>query len=528
MMKIKGKKHSVKKEWWETWEKNVIGYARIITYVFLLFIIVLSPFYAPEGYVNIGINKFQFFKNTGIVCFTMLVPAVVLLLIITCKKRTAVKLSATDIAMLLYGTAVILSFVCTDWKENALWGTDGWYMGTLTQLMFVAIYFAVSRFLENEKIWYSIFLAVSFLVFLLGLLNRFSVYPIEMQGANPIFISTLGNINWFCSYWMVVFPIGLVLYWLGEGNTVLKKAGLIIYIIVGFMTGIVQGSSSGFLALGAMVAVLFCLSFKEGEKLLRWLELLLLFAVSAFSISVLKSWFPAHLNYQDVIEEKITEYSGIMLVFATVVVCYAVLHFLIRQKHLQIKKFSFLRNVIVGMVLFTAAAIGALLVYYSVTPEAAPNSQVAQAFIIDSDWGNSRGTTWKAGTDAFRTMSFGRKLVGIGPDCFYLYVYGIDEIANRLYNVFGDARLTNTHNEWLTILINTGICGFVTYIAVFVSAVLRQLKAGKNKEIVLVSTVCIISYTVHNMVSFQQIICTPVVFILLGMGERILSKKEKN
>ena len=67
----------------------------------------------------------------------------------------------------------------------------------------------------------------------------------------------------------------------------------------------------------------------------------------------------------------------------------------------------------------------------------------------------------------------------------------------------------------------------MTYITVFVSAVLRQLKAGKNKEIVLVSTVCIISYTLHNMVSFQQIICTPVVFILLGMGERMVSKKEK-
>ncbi len=527
-MKIKGSKHKVKKEWWESWESTITGYARTITYVYLLFSIVLAPFYAPQGYVDIGENKFQFFKSTGVICFAILAPAAVLLLFIKWKKRTALKLSATDKAILLYGAAVILSYACTAWKQNALWGTDGWYMGTLTQLMFVAGYFVVSRFLEHEKVWYSIFLVVSFFVFLLGLLNRFSVYPIEMQGANPIFISTLGNINWFCSYWMVVFPIGMVLYWLGEGDTILKKAGLIIYIIVGFMTGIVQGSSSGFLALGAMVAVLFCLSFKEGEKLLRWLELMLLFAVSAFCISVLKSCFPGSLNYQDVIEEKITEFSNIMPVLVTLVVCYAVMHYLIRQKHLKIKKLSFLRNVIVGIVLFSAAVIAALLVYYSLTPEAAQSSKVAQVFIVDSDWGNSRGTTWKAGAEAFRSMSFGEKLVGIGPDCFYLYVYNIEEIANLLYNVFGDARLTNAHNEWLTILVNMGICGFLTYISVFISALLRQLKTGKNKEIVLVSAVCIISYTVHNMVSFQQIICTPIVFILLGIGEHIIVKSEKN
>lgn len=527
-MKVKGSKrkdkNNVKKEWWEKWAKFISGYARIITYVYLLFIIVLSPFYAPQGYVDIGINKFRFFRTTGIICFVMLVPAAIVLLLIRWKKREALKLSVTDKAVLLYGASVIVSFACTAWKEDALWGTEGWYMGTLTQLMFVATYFAVSGFMENEKIWYSILLAVSFLVFLLGLLNRFSVYPLQMEGANPIFISTLGNINWFCSYWMVVFPIGLVLYWLGEGDTALKKGALLIYIVVGFMTGIVQGSSSGFLALGAMLAVLFCLSFRTGEKLLRWLELMLLFSVSAFLISVLKSWFPNSLNYQDIIEEKITEFSSVMPVLSTLVVCYAVMHYLIKRKKLIIKKFTFLRNTIVGMVFAMAIAIAGLIVYYSVTPEAAQNSQIAQAFVIDSDWGNSRGTTWKAGVEAFRIMTIGEKLVGIGPDCFHKYVYSVGEIANLLYDVFGEARLTNAHNEWLTILINMGICGFLTYASIFITAVLRQLKAVKNKEIVLVSMVCIISYIVHNMVSFQQVICTPVVFILLGIGERIVKK----
>ena len=106
-------------------------------------------------------------------------------------------------------------------------------------------------------------------------------------------------------------------------------------------------------------------------------------------------------------------------------------------------------------------------------------------------------------------------------------------VAYIFYNVFGDARLTNAHNEWLTVLVNVGICGFLTYVTVFVTAVYRQLKADKSRETALVSAVCVIAYTIHNMVSFQQVIGTPIVFILMGMGEGILCRnmeeiQEKN
>ena len=513
------------------WEDGVRYYAKIITYIYLFFVIALMPFYAPQGYVDIGINKYNFFRMVGIVCFGLLVPAVLILLftdfyMLRKNKSRKLKISATDIVMLLYGGTVIVSFACTEWKEEALWGTDGWYMGAVSQLMFVMIYFVISRFVEKEKIWYIIFMAVSFFVFLLGLLNRFSVYPLEMDGANPIFISTLGNINWFCSYWMVVFPVGLVFYWLGDGKTILKKTGLILYIIVGFMTGIVQGSSSGFLALGAMIFVLFCLSFKEGGKLLRWLELLLMLMVSTLFTGVLKNCFPESLNYDNAIAGKLADFSVNIPMLAAVVVCYAVLHYLIAYKGLRVKKLIVLRNATVGIFAFIIIVIAGLAIYYSVVPEAAQKSQLAQAFVIDSDWGNSRGTTWTAGVMAIATMTPWKKLVGVGPDCFCNYVYSEQGIANLLYNVFGDARLTNAHNEWLTILVNLGLCGFLSYVTIFISAIIRQVKGSKSNELVIVSAVCIISYMTHNMVSFQQVICTPIVFIMLGMGEKSLRRQK--
>lgn len=501
-------------------------YAQMVTGAFLLLIIVVFPFYVPEGYVEIGVHKFLFFKAAGLVCLGLLAPAAVWLLIFELKnfklKKGKVRLSATDVSLLLYGAAVLVSHICTEWRADALWGAEGWYMGTITQLMFIAVYFAVSRFVANGKTWYMVGVGVSAVVFLLGLLNRFSVYPLALQGAEPGYISTLGNINWFCSYWMVLFPVGIVAYWNGFGDTLPKKAGIVLYLWLGFMTGMAQGSSSGFLALGAVGFVLFFLSFKSGERLLKWMELVICFAVSALTLSVLKNQFPGNYNYRNAIGEFLTKYSVGFLLFAFSVVCYAVLHFLIKKKKIKGKGLLMIRNAVTILMVFLLAGIFLLTYFYSNNPESAGHSQMAEQFILDSDWGNGRGVTWYAGAKGFAAMSFAQKLVGIGPDCFYHYVYEVDEIAMKLYEVFGEARLTNAHNEWLTVLVNTGLFGLLTYAAAFCSAVFRLLKAGKRREILLISAVCLISYIVHNMVSFQQVICTPLIFILMGIGEGML------
>lgn len=508
----------------KTTESIVENYAQMVTCVFLLLIIVIFPFYAPQGYVEIGSHKFHFFKTVGLVCFGLLLPAYGYRIRTKIKNGNGIRMSVTDKALLLYGGAVLLSFLCSDWKKEALWGTEGWYMGTLTQLMFVACYFAVSRFVRRVKVWYGIFISVSSVVFLHGILNRFSIYPVQLEGANPGFISTLGNINWFCSYWMLVFPIGLVFYWSGIGKTVLQKAALICFALLGFMTGIVQGSSSGFLALAVMAFVLFLLSFEEEEKLLKWLELFLLFAVSTLLTSVLKGWFPENFNYQNTIEEILTEYATGLLLLTAAVICYAIMHYLLKIKKFNIRKFLPFRNSVVVLFLLVFAIVFILVISYCVHPENAGDSTIAEHFVIDEDWGNGRGTTWMAGIQAFVSMPIEKKVIGVGPDCFYLFVYSKWELAVKLYQVFGDARLTNAHNEWLTILINTGVCGLLSYAAVFVTSIFRQIKAGKKQALLLVSAVCMITYTIHNMVSFQQVICTPIAFILLGMGENLIRK----
>ena len=43
-------------------------------------------------------------------------------------------------------------------------------------------------------------------------------------------------------------------------------------------------------------------------------------------------------------------------------------------------------------------------------------------------------------------------------------------------------------------------------------------KAGK-KPLLYACAMALLAYTVHNMVSFQQVLSTPYIFIVLGIGE---------
>lgn len=504
-------------------------YVQTTLNVFLFLLIVVFPYYAPEGYVKLGAYKYTFFRETGVQCLLMMLPAAILLLAWNWKHLSWGRLSWTDRAMLFYAAAVTLSYVCTDWKEKAVWGAEGWSMGLVSQLMFVAIYFAISRFAGRAEIWYAVFPAVSSGVFLIGLLNRFSVYPFGMDPNEPAyFISTIGNINWFCGYWSVLFPVGLVSCWSGVRGKWWGRAALVSYVVLGYMVGIVQGSSSGVLVLGAVLFVLFVLSFEENDRLLRWLELMLFLAGSAVAVGVIKWLFPMALNYESALESWMTQAAVCGALLGGTAACYAMAWYWlkIRQKTVRTLRRGVRRTAAVTVCLAGIVIVTVAVCCNIVRDRTGTMSGTVSLLRFDRYWGNGRGAAWTAGWKTFAAMPSARKLVGAGPDCFESCVYSDPQIAEMLHSVFGTSRLTNAHNELLTVLVNTGVCGLVSYAAIFATAIRRQIRAALQDHscCLYASAVGILAYAVHNVVSFQQVVSTPLVFVLIGLGESLLRR----
>lgn len=502
-------------------------FGNMIMTVYFLAMTVIFPFYIKDGYREIGKIKAFFFIHISLITAGIMLTVIAIDFWLQRKQMSIAahyrRLSVTDWFVYGYLAAVLLSYLFTDYKKEAFLGAEGWYMGLVSQLLFVSIYFFFSRFFKWNEKWLCVMLLSSGLVFLWGILNRYSVYPLTIYEQRPEFISTLGNINWFCGYWTVLSPLGILWYWDSRGGW--KQAAAGIYVVIAFLSGVTQGSSSAHLALSVIFLMMFCLSFRNNRRMYRFLELGILFMLSC-QLARLFRYLPVFtMNYEDKLMNTLTDTNLTLYIGLAIGTVYLLFGYLVKYKNYEIAKHKEIRNIV--MMLLAAALAGylALLIANTCIPGGIPGLSKQQIFVFNENWGNSRGATWLAGLAAYRDMPLLQKLAGVGTDCFAEYIYALPELAARVYAQFGDSRLTNAHNEWLTILVNSGALGFVCYAGIFLSAIPRFLKKAQDKPMLYLCAAGVLAYTVHNMVSFQQVLNAPFVFMILGIGEGFFVKE---
>lgn len=521
------------------WHRDI---CRGIIGAYFLVIVGIYPFYVPGGYMNIGEVKYEFFRNVSLV--TLTVTAVVIFLSVVTRRdfewiiRNYRLMSVTDWFAYGYFVTNMLSYLWSAYKEDALWGVKGWYMGVITQMIFIFTYFLFSRYFHCDLRWIGVWLLAAAAVFLLGICNRYSLYPIAMEGQRAAFISTLGNINWFCGYWSVTAPIGITLYWYSDKIWIRIASG--IYSMIAMLSGVTQGSESAYLVFAVVVLVLFVLSFDSSMRMYRFLELCMMFAGSCLLAKWMMHVPGLALNY-------VTEggaYFGVTtaLLFGNAAVwmffitlgCYILLRVaggqLLSQVEDYAQKHRRLKGIVTAAVV-VAACIAALILlvksgalYTREASDTAYDDDIRMVF--SENWGNGRGASWNCGINAYQSMDLLHKIVGIGPDCFADYVYDVPGLKARLADWFGNQRLTNAHNEQLTILVNIGALGWLCYAGIFLTAFVRYLKEAHRQSMLYLCAVSMLAYTMHNLVSFQQVLSTPYIFIVLGIGEYILKESE--
>ncbi|MCM1567893.1 MAG: O-antigen ligase family protein [Roseburia sp.] len=539
---------AVKKKETETIAASLHGFAKFLAHLilclYLLSLFVIMPYYFTDGYYNIGTDKFNFFKRCSLDLGRAFLPvllAYVSLTVILYFQRNRTKgfwafrpagirafckanFSLTDGFVLLYGISLLGSYGCSRYREQARWGAPGWYMGLYTFLILTAVYFLISRLWLPRKWILTAALGASAGVFILGYLNRFGIFPLAMNGEDYhySYISTIGNMNWFCGYLVCLLFFGLTLMWQGAGKGRLQQLLLMFYVWLGLGALIVQGSLSGYLALTAVFVVLYSLSAGYKERMLLFWRIVLLFSLAAVFTFALRKVFPGSINYTDGMLELMTGTAfpflllGISLLLSVLLGRNAQKAFWQRFVDVSAKLLPY------GVLLLLVFFIG-LLVFNTLQPGALA-CLPQELFTFQDDWGSKRGATWRAGFICFWEQDWLHKLVGVGPDSMYMHLYfsGNAELLERMQENFGTVFLTNAHCEWLTVLVNTGILGLMGFAGMIISAILRFIKARDSSPAACACGVSILAYTFNNIFSFQQIMSVAIVFALLGIGEAYL------
>ncbi|MDE7352461.1 MAG: O-antigen ligase family protein [Acetatifactor sp.] len=530
-------------------EKKAREYMEALANGYIILILGVLPLYMKDGFNMIGDAKYLLFIRSALLLFCLSAAGAAVLLAVTRKKKCgamrgtgqgiavrwpkadrSLQWSLTDSFVLLYGISTVISYCFSEFRQEAFWGYVDWHMGLMTQLLLVWSYFFISRFYKREKFAWKVAGAAAFLVFLLGVLNRYSCDVIGTYREIDYWdwnrrhlLSTIGNINWYCSYACLMCPLLLYLFWSRSGGPRMLGG---VGSFIGFAAIFTQGSSSGFLGLGASMAVLLWASLKDQEKLKRFFQLFFMMSLMPPLLARTSEQF---LPY----ELKMPKYDlACQLLFwkiwyvAMALSGFAILFLYVWQKRggrdfLKSGAWRRVYTIAVAVILLAGASFILLC-------------QLSEGFWkltgslpelrIQGEWGSGRGALWKVSVQCFLQSGWKQRLLGAGPDCFAGIIYKMFDMNQEIFMAgqWQGAIFANAHNEWLNMLITGGLLGAALYAGIFICSFMKCRNRAEKHPVMIAGMMMIAGYAANNFFGFQQAVAAPVMFVVLGMLSAIV------
>lgn len=534
-----GKKAKSEKDlgFWLSIIGNILIFATILAYFTVL------PLYMKNWYEMVATNKYKClmmiskYVAISLGAFTLVYFALWGMTGDEIKKYFP--LWKVDVSVLAFLLFVSISYFTSPYKvmgektdywfyEGALWGKSGWFMGYMTYLIFILLYFVISRFFTyTEIVWIPIIL-VAVAIFALGGFNRYGLYFESVPTKAPEFISTLGNINWFAGFQSVVTPVIMGLFW--AADRAVKKYAYGVALIIGYMMVLLNGSDSAVMCTVITLVALFIISSTDEVRMKSFFESASLFFASGIIIYLIDIEFPKAKTTQSGLAHI---FDAGPLSFFMLLACIALSVYFSLCKAKRCVYPEGLKKRVGKITLFVI--LGAFLLYVlliiinTLTNGSLPVIGRNAAFIFNPEWGSDRGATWISGIYTFAGLPFGKKLIGAGPDCFYFALCNVEK-ANDFATVFFEGqRLTNAHNEILTLLVNIGVLGTAAFLAICYFLAKKSLSGIKKSPALVIFPLIIISYLSHNMFSFEQVTNTPLFLLTFGIcGAAIVRNEASN
>lgn len=500
-----------------------------VTGIYLVFMLCVYPLFTVNGYVDLLYRKWDLFLYGSTIYILLMIVVGAPVIIGECKKKKRPRLSPVDMFVSAYLICVIISYVGAVDKTTALWGIDTWYMGFVTQLLLVGIYFCISagcvKLGPLKYLCGAVYLIVSGIVVLQRFrVDVFGFHEGMLEEVKLNFVTTLGQVTWSSSYISIMLTAAIGIFFGLEKAADIKdklfkqKVFWAICIFTGFASLSVLNCDSAVIAVGAAGLILIWMAIGNREKILRLMEILLLALLAAAVIGI----------FERIYADRLIPIDSIYIIAATSPLLYilliitAALYILISKNIIRItggkKRIKIVRSIYTAILLIITAGVILLFILHGKGLFA--GSPTENYFRFTVWWGNSRGFIWRTGAAVFADFSLWRKLFGCGPECFTPYSY---QLMGDAINEFWHYQIVpNVHNEWFNAIINYGIIGGAAYLGIFLTSAKTFLSDGAKKAAVTPEIFGIglaaAAYIAHNILCYQQIIGTPLIFILLAIA----------
>lgn len=431
----------------ESWNCLLKRYsANVIFFGIAIFI----PLFMENGYLNLTQAKAH-------ALYIIALPSVALFVIsLLCAKKSSYainnatkkaaankvpKFNGLDIILLGFALTLSASALFSQHIADAFWGNSGWYVGTLTMLTLILIYFIVSRYYRPQVNAWLFVLTVNLVVFLLTIIHSLGFDVLGLHAnINPkqfyLYVSTVGNVNWLSGYLCITLPAFFVFFMLST-----EQASVILYgiaLILGICNVLLCASESIFI--GIWTCTFFALPFvcRESKRIQRLGALILAFGMCSLWIGL----FPSFAKKRDTINglfSLVLDWKTALIICLLGCLCCFVLPILWKKMSEQM-----CRRIVIFLEIAMLLSFLALLYNFFSS--------------YDDSWGNYRGKIWNASMDLFQNFGFKDKLIGVGPELLGYYYNGLTS-----YSLI----VLTAHNELLQWLLTTGVLGAGLWCSVF-------------------------------------------------------------
>ncbi len=506
--------------------------------IFVILMLGFFPLYFQDAYFNISDAKKSFFMicACGLVVLTLLLVCIEKIWNLRRKILSGHDFSAvakdcrhyfsgisfSSWCAVIFLLAIFLSTVFSIDPMESFLGTDGRKLGTGLFLLCLCVYFILGRYLQ-PGIWMAwvvlIGNSILFVILIFQFLGKdiFHMWDELVSNQYGMFLTTIGNVNACASYFSMILPVGMVLYYCSE--TIFSKAIYGIFLVLGFYSSYATNTDSWILGIGVAFLVMLWFSLYDHQSIKKFFELCGLFWLSSvvlkFTIFINRDNIDAFMiqRFRWLRLQSLMIYRYTLLVEAVLLILCVYLVTIAEKKKLEVP-YQKIRRIFFLLLASVVGIVVCLFMFVNFSGDKLweGSLQWLNYLKLQNEFGSGRGILWKHTIWVWLQLPFLQKFLGYGVNCFHQFYYSLGaEFVQET------VRTVDPHNELLYFLSITGILGFIGYTGLLVSTAVSAGKMSRRYPVMMMGTVMICSYLARGMVNSPTTFIIPTFFIYLGI-----------
>lgn len=413
---------------------------------------------------------------------------------------------------------IISCFISPFFKKYNLFIGVGRGEGLIAMILYTLSFLFVSLGAKFKKRYITYFSIASISLNTIAVLqyigfNPFNMYQNGIGTHNVSFMTTIGNVDFISAMYCILLTISFSAYVFLENSKKWEKILHLISVLMGFfIIGIIDVQSGKVAFLGTL-AIIFPFIISNNKRLSRFL-IMITTILMAYCINIILN---PEYHYDLHKLGLYFQFNYIVILF--LIVCSLLVflaHILNKTKYELSDNKKIVKFFYLGI---TSCGVLSLLILYFVNFKSGILYEMHELLHgnFNDEFGTYRIFLWK------RTLNLIPQypILGSGPDTFairFMSKYSSDVAA------IGPLTINDTAaNVYLTMLINLGIVGLLSYL----TFIFFQLKEGIKKmnnysSILLIAIVC---YLIQDFFNLSLVIVSPIFWLLMALHHRSINDK---